>query len=78
VNPVSDADIRVRGLERSSESQVYLPYRQRPHRPGPQRRPTPRTFASVVGLTLLRALGGTLFPTLRALRIDPITAIRAE
>jgi predicted permease len=36
------------------------------------------TFAGVVGLTLLMALAGTLLPTLRALRIDPIKAIRTE
>jgi predicted permease len=36
------------------------------------------TFASVIGLTLLMAIGGTLLPTLRALRVDPIRAIRME
>jgi predicted permease len=36
------------------------------------------TFATVIGLTLLMALAGTLLPTLRALRIDPIKAIRTE
>jgi ABC-type antimicrobial peptide transport system permease subunit len=36
------------------------------------------TFASVTVLTLVMALAGTLLPTLRALRVDPIKAIRAE
>ena len=36
------------------------------------------TFAIVVGLTMLMTLAGTLLPTLRALRIDPLTAIRSE
>ena len=36
------------------------------------------TFAAVTGLTLLMALAGTLLPTLKALRVDPIKAIRAE
>ncbi len=36
------------------------------------------TFVSVIGLTMLMALAGTLLPTLRALRIDPIRAMRVE
>ncbi len=38
----------------------------------------PTTFATVIASTMLMALAGTLLPTLRALSIDPITAIRAE
>jgi ABC-type antimicrobial peptide transport system permease subunit len=36
------------------------------------------TLASAVGLSLIMTLLGTLGPTLRALRVDPITALRAE
>jgi predicted permease len=36
------------------------------------------TFASALGLTLIMAIAGTLRPTLRALRVDPIIAIRTE
>jgi putative ABC transport system permease protein len=36
------------------------------------------TFLSAVTLCLLMTLGGSLVPTLRAVRIDPVKAIRAE
>jgi putative ABC transport system permease protein len=36
------------------------------------------TLASAVALSLLMTVAGSLPPTLRALRIDPITALRAE
>jgi predicted permease len=36
------------------------------------------TFTAAIALTLLMALIGTLMPTLKALRVDPIRAIRSE
>jgi predicted permease len=36
------------------------------------------TFAVAVAVTILMTLAGTLMPTLRALRIDPIAAMRGE
>jgi predicted permease len=36
------------------------------------------TFLTAAGLCFLMTLAGSLFPSLRALRVDPITAIRAE
>jgi putative ABC transport system permease protein len=36
------------------------------------------TFASAVALTVIMTVLGTFTPTLRALRVDPITALRQE
>jgi predicted permease len=36
------------------------------------------TYAAAAGLTLLMTLAGTVVPTLRALRVDPIAALRTE
>jgi ABC-type antimicrobial peptide transport system permease subunit len=36
------------------------------------------TFASAVGLAMVMTVGGSLWPALRAARVDPVTAIRAE
>jgi predicted permease len=36
------------------------------------------TFAAAIGLCLVMAVAGTLIPAIRALRIDPIEAIRTE
>ena len=38
----------------------------------------PSTFAVAAGVTALMATGGILLPTLRAVRIDPLRALRAE
>jgi predicted permease len=38
----------------------------------------PPTFLAAVGLCLIMALLGSLLPALRALRVDPVTAMRAD
>ncbi|MBI3492732.1 MAG: hypothetical protein HY047_13285 [Acidobacteria bacterium] len=38
----------------------------------------PPTFAAVGAPAILMTVAGSLMPTLRALRVDPITALRAE
>jgi len=36
------------------------------------------TFATAIGLTFVMTLAGCLFPALRAIRVNPITAMRTE
>jgi ABC-type lipoprotein release transport system permease subunit len=36
------------------------------------------TFGAVGALAILMTIGGSLVPTLRALAVDPITALRSE
>jgi ABC-type antimicrobial peptide transport system permease subunit len=36
------------------------------------------TLAAAVGLVVVMTFAGSVFPTLRALRVNPMTAIRAE
>ena len=38
----------------------------------------PQTFAAAIALCFLMTLAGSLIPAIRALQVDPITAIRAE
>lgn len=38
----------------------------------------PLTFAAVVGLVVVMTLGGSLLPAWRALRVNPLTALRSE
>ena len=38
----------------------------------------PATFAAAVTLALVMTLAGSLLPALRAIRVDPIEAIRLE
>jgi ABC-type antimicrobial peptide transport system permease subunit len=38
----------------------------------------PVTFGAVAGALLLAALAATLFPALRASRVDPVVALRTE
>jgi hypothetical protein len=38
----------------------------------------PATFATGVGVALLTALAGSLVPALRAVRVTPISVLRAE
>jgi putative ABC transport system permease protein len=36
------------------------------------------TFAAAVGLSIVMTIAGSIFPVMRALRVDPLTAIRVE
>ena len=36
------------------------------------------TFAGAVGLSVVMTIAGSVAPTLRALRVDPLTALRAD
>ena len=36
------------------------------------------TFSATAALAIVMTLVGTLMPTIRALRVDPITALRTE
>ena len=38
----------------------------------------PLTFGSMLSVLLFVALSACLFPAMRAMRIDPVTALRAE
>jgi len=38
----------------------------------------PQTFAAALALVLIMALTGSLLPALRAVRIDPVVAIRED
>ena len=38
----------------------------------------PATFAAAVGLTLLTAIAGTVVPAWRAVRLTPMSVLRAE
>jgi ABC-type antimicrobial peptide transport system permease subunit len=38
----------------------------------------PLAYSSAVGLVIVVTLAGTLVPAVRAMRIDPLTAIRTE
>ena len=45
----------------------------------PEIRPTdPSTFAIVGGVLFLVAVGATIAPAVRALRVDPVVALRHE
>ena len=38
----------------------------------------PATFAAAVGLALLMTIAGSLVPTLRAVRVTPMSVLRSE
>ncbi len=65
-------DIRVRGLDRSSKPRVYLPAAQTPDTSGDLDVPKDLVVRATTGAC------GLVAPALRAIRVSPLEAMRAE
>src|SRR5919198_825368 len=75
------ADVKMRGLTRVSEPQVYIPHRQLPDRTYEWFAPKDlavRATGDPLALAAATAIAGSLRPALRAARVDPVTVIRLE